>query len=186
MLTFVFVKCSTEIPNDKWNGITRGELVRMGNVAYYVHATSWRGECRRDEKVTTRMCSTTLSQLLSPSHRPATHSPRVGCTRMCKLVTTLWCYSGALFNAFLWIQVTVITAQGKCGSVVRRSGLMFSAESVVWRSSRLTCPALTTLFWLARILQNFHPGIRKEGLQKATKTSIRRTDNYRYSNQLPS
>lgn len=110
------------------------------------------GECRRDEKITTRMCSTTLTQFLSFSHRPATHSPRVGC--MCKLVTALWRYSRALCNAFLWSEVTLITAQRKCGSVVHRSGLIFSAESVVWRSSRLTCPTLTTLFWRARIPRN--------------------------------
>jgi len=53
----------------------------------------------------------------------------------------------------------VITApQRKCGSVVRRSELMFSAESVVWRSSRVTCPALTTLFGVHVYFKTSTPG----------------------------
>ena len=54
------------------------------------------GECRRGEKITTSMRSATLTQFLSYSHTPATHSPCVGC--MCKSVTTLWLYSGVPFN----------------------------------------------------------------------------------------
>jgi hypothetical protein len=101
--TFVFVKCLTEIPNDKWNGITRGELIRWVRWPIICTPRVGVGEYRRDEKVTMRMCSTTLTQFLYHCHRPATHTPRVGC--MCKLVTTLWCYtSGALCNEFLWIE----------------------------------------------------------------------------------